>query len=91
MKRPKNKKPPLSVPYSSLTPVEGLGLGLRMNHVTTEHGGIYSGAGLGSPWIPLVWRGRYASIHAVELLAAWVETFNPEDAAALRASIENRK
>jgi hypothetical protein len=67
---------------------QSLECGLRQDHVTCEHGGIASGAGVGSPWITMEWKGKYARIHAVDLLAAWVRTLRggAEDAEQLMRS-----
>lgn len=77
----------LAVPVRALEGAQGLTLGFRQDHISCEEGGIQSGAGCGNPWIPMNWKGRQAVVHAGELLAAWVETFSPEDAANIRASI----
>lgn len=79
----------VTVPFRVLEGMESLALGLRMDHVTCEDGGIQSGAGVGSPWIPMNWKGRQVVIHAGELLAAWVATFSPEDAADIRSALPN--
>ena len=77
----------IPVPVRAVEAAAGLTLGFRQDHISCEEGGIQSGAGCGSPWIPMNWKGKQAVVHAGELLAAWVETFSPEDAANIRASI----
>ena len=54
-----------------------------MKHAPREcedKGGVFAGAGLGSPWIRVKWDGREFAIHAVELLAAVVRTYDPAEA-----------
>ena len=70
----------MTIPVREVDGLESLALGFRVEHVTCEHGGLYSGAGCGSPWIEIRWKERTFCIHAIELLAAVVATFDPEDA-----------
>lgn len=73
----------VGVPMREVKGIECLALGLRTAFITCgkqENDGVYGGAGFGSPWIEVRWKGRSFAIHAVELLAAVVGTFDPEDA-----------
>jgi hypothetical protein len=60
----------LQVPVRECNKTQSIELGFRTNHVTCEHGGVLTGAGCGSPWIIVEWRGRTWAVHAVELLAS---------------------
>ena len=79
-------KPPhdVPIPFRDVDALESITLGFKMGFISTDKGGIFSGAGMGSPWLTLEWDGRRACVHAVELLAAWVQTFNPEEAKKIR-------
>lgn len=85
----------LAVPYRAISKLESIACGFRHDLVvvTTEgplkDSGIFSGAGFGSPWITLKWGERQATIHGVELLAAWVRTFDPKQADEIEAAIVN--
>jgi hypothetical protein len=74
----------MTVPFREVDGSESLVLGFRSAFVTveTETGmdGLFSGAGLGSPWLAFEWKGKKGAVHAGELLAAWVKTFSPADA-----------
>lgn len=75
---------PIPVPFRRINVRHSISLGLRTPFLESPEGDITSGAGLGSPWITLTWKGRKAAVHALDLLAVWVETFNPEDAKDIR-------
>jgi len=83
------KKPTmLAVPIrDELTGGESIALGYRQMLVSCgdkkEIGSVSTGAGLGTDFIILEWRGRNATIRGSELLKAWVATFAPEDAEAM--------
>jgi len=83
------KKPTmLAVPIrDELTGSESIALGFRQPMVSCggkkEIGSVSTGAGLGTDFIILEWRGRNATIRGSELLKAWVATFAPEDAKAM--------
>lgn len=83
----------LAVPIrDNLSQSESVVLGFRVPHVTvdTPEGsidGLSSGAGMGSPFIILTWKGRHACIHGAELLIAWLSTFAPDDAAEVCAAM----
>ena len=69
--------------------LESIACGLRGEIISCQpHGGVDSGGGLGSPWIHLEWKGHKVVIHAGELLADFVETFDPEDAENIRKSVD---
>jgi hypothetical protein len=67
------------VPFREITPEEGLAIGFRMEMITTEFGGVSTGAGLGSDWIIVTWKDRYFVIRGVELLALFAGRVSPED------------
>lgn len=80
-------KPPtlMQIPVREVKGVESLALGFRAAFFTLADGddGVYGGAGLGSPWVEVRWKGRTFAIHTIELLAAIVGTYDPEEAKAI--------
>jgi hypothetical protein len=87
------KKPAqaLSIPVREVSALESIVFGFRTAFFTTSgqyRGGAFGGCGFGSPWVHLEWKGRMLGIHTGELLATWVETFNLEDAAAIREAFK---
>lgn len=81
----REKKPSITIqlPVRELKGVEGIALGFRSDMVSCEHGGVACGAGFGSEWISIDWKGKQFAVRGTELLAAVVRTFNPEDADAI--------
>ena len=71
---------PLEVPVREIDDTEALALGFHQMLIECEHGGICSGAGCGSDWLQVEWKGQRIAIRGLELLAAFVRTFDPEDA-----------
>lgn len=77
----------IPVPVRILTPLQNLALGFRQPHLDCEHGCVGSGAGLGSPWIDVTWKGRHWAVHVQDLLAALlVHAGLPQDADLVRAT-----
>lgn len=80
----------LAVPFIPLDQLESLVTGFRMSVIDCEAGGVASHGGCGSPFaVTLSWKGRHATITGQDLLAAWVGTFSPEDAAKIKAATVN--
>jgi hypothetical protein len=76
------KKPSqmLAVRVREMDDTESLAMGFRQSLIEGEHGGVTSGAGCGSPWTIIKWKGKTFAIHAVELLADVVRTWDAEEA-----------
>jgi hypothetical protein len=83
------KRPPagtLPVPYRDVAEAEGLTLGFRQEMIGVgdpkkpDHGGVTCGAGCGTDFIILEWKGKTALVRGGELFRAWVATFDPESA-----------
>ncbi len=76
---------PVTVPIRDVDTMESIVCGFRMGIVDAtdgdgkDIGGVDSGGGLGSPWITLRWKGKYAVIDARDLLRVHVERVAPED------------
>lgn len=72
--------------YRDIEGVEGIALGFRQVFFDCKEGSVTSGAGLGNGWIAMRWFDRHtgqtreAAVHALELLADWVRTWDPEEA-----------
>lgn len=84
-------RPPemIPLPLRNISGIEAITTGFRACSIECEHGDVTTHGGFGSPFaVTMKWKGRYATIHSVELLAAWVETFSPEDAKAIRAVLK---
>lgn len=76
---------PLTVPTIPLEGIETLVPGLRASVIETRDGSVMTHGGFGSRFaVSMTWKGRHATIDAIDLLAAWVATFAPEDAEAIR-------
>ena len=79
----------LSVPLAEVSTLESIVTGFRqrMFDLTdadgNEVGSIDTGAGLGSDFITLNWGDRTAIVRGIDLLRAWVATFDPEAAKQL--------
>lgn len=76
----------LPVPFAEVGDREGIALGFRqgMLELTAGDGtggGVTSGGGMGSDFIVLDWNGRMAYVRGIDLLRAWVASFDPEEAA----------
>jgi hypothetical protein len=76
---------PLTVPIrDNLTQIESVALGLRQEMLSVgkkgELGSVTCGAGLGTDFIILEWKGRCAVMRGSELFKAWVATFDPKSA-----------
>ncbi len=75
----------IEVPFRELNDCEKIVTGFRAGFfdVTeddgTRIGGASGGAGFGSEWVHLEWRGRTMSLRTTELLRAWVARIAPED------------
>ena len=70
----------LKVPIRIIeSPAEGIVLGFRQEMVSTDHGGVSSGAGLGSDNIIVEWRDKTMLLRGSDLLAAWAAVVQPED------------
>ena len=75
----------LPVPYAELSGVESIATGFRqqMFDLTDndgEGGGVSSGAGMGTDFIMMTWGDKTAIVRGLDLLRAWVSTFEPEAA-----------
>jgi hypothetical protein len=71
----------IDVPIRALEGIDVLALGFRQEMFSVEDfGGVDVGAGLGTDFILLKWRGKEALVRGSELLKAWVATFAPDDA-----------
>jgi hypothetical protein len=74
----------LVIPWAELEGVEGLAIGFRQAMLDLSGGGhegsVATGAGLGSDFITLTWDGRTAVVRGIDLLRAWVATFDPDQA-----------
>jgi len=79
------KKAPIqvTVPVKLVEGLEGITLGFRAGMISCEHGGVATGAGLGNDWIHVDWKGKHFALRGLDLLAAVVATFDPEDAKAI--------
>lgn len=83
----KRKKPSqtLAVPLRNLEEGEALACGFRQNLFELgekdDGGGVDTGTGLGTDFIILRWKGKWALVRGLDLLKSWVETFCSEDAA----------
>jgi hypothetical protein len=78
----------LTVPYAELEGVEGLATGFRQQMLGIEIGGeeignVATGAGLGNDFITLRWGDRMVIVRGIDLLRAWMATFDPEAAKRL--------
>lgn len=66
----------------------GIALGFRQEMLGVEGmGSVCTGAGLGTDFIILEWKGRTAFVRGSELLKSWVSTFAPDDAAQFPESV----
>lgn len=79
------KKPfELAIPVREIDNMESLALGFRQNMLEVgsgkESGGVDCGAGCGTDYIILEWKGRKALVRGTELFKAWVKTFDSEAA-----------
>lgn len=63
---------------------------LRQAYVSCQHGSVDSTAGLGGTILVMSWKGRQATVEVGDLWAAWVATFAPTDADAIRSSLKSR-
>lgn len=76
----------LAIPYRDVVEGESLVLGFRQEMISVgdpkkpDHGGVMCGAGCGTDFIILEWKGRSALVRGNELFKAWVATFDPESA-----------
>ncbi len=84
MDRPPEMVP---LPLRNISALESIVTRFRIPSITCDEGGIATHGGCGSRFaVSMRWKDRHACIDAVELLAAWVETFSPEDAKDIRAA-----
>lgn len=83
-----SKKPVMMpLPVRNIDGLEAIVTGFRMPCLTNEDGGVYTHGGCGSAFaVTMSWKGKHCTIHSLELLAAWVETFDPKEAKKLRAA-----
>jgi len=79
------------IPVRELEGVESLTMGFRMDHVSCERGTLFSGAGLGSPWISVQWGEKWYAIHGVELLKAIAALCDPEGAKLIPSPAETHQ
>ena len=74
----------ISVPFIELEGIESLVTGFRQESISCEDGSVGTHGGFGSPFaVTMNWKGKHVTISSIDLLAAWVRTFSPEDADAI--------
>lgn len=75
----------LPVPFAEVTTLESIATGFRAQMFELgddeASGGVATGAGFGTDFITLEWGERRAVVRGVDLLRAWVATFDPDMAA----------
>jgi hypothetical protein len=77
----KKERLKIEVPMIELDDLETIVTGFRASAMSCEHGGVATHGGMGSLFaVTMSWKGRHATITSQELLAAWVRTFNADDA-----------
>jgi|FLYN01.1.fsa_nt_gi hypothetical protein len=88
------KKKPVSgkleIGFRELDLKESLSLGFRQEMLSIGDGQktigrVDCGAGLGTDFIILEWEGRKAFVRGLDLLKAWLATFDPESAKLVEA------
>ena len=76
----------LSVPLRTLKDIDSIALGFRAEMLSLSDGKgkrigyVTSGAGLGSDYLILGWGKKEVLVRGVDILKAWVETFDKEGA-----------
>lgn len=85
------KKKPLMVPVPirNLDDLEILATGFKMHVLSCDEGDVSTHGGMGSQFaVSMNWKGKHCTIDAIELLAAWVRTWDEAEAdAILKATI----
>ena len=82
MRRPAELLP---LPLRNISQMEAICTGFRMSVLSCDEGGVSTHGGCGSRFaVTLNWKGRYATIDAIELLSAWVATWDAKEAEAIR-------
>jgi hypothetical protein len=87
--RTRSRTDTLRVPVADINTMESVACGFRqtMFEIHTDdaqgYGGMDSGAGLGTDFIQMTWGDRRAVVRGIDLLRAWVQTFDPDAAKRL--------
>lgn len=76
----KKKTTSIPIPVREITTTDSIACGFRAAIIECEHGAVTAGAGFGSPWINIEWKGRRFAIYGPELLAAVVRSYDEDDA-----------
>lgn len=86
-------RPPemLPLPVRNISGLEAIVTGFRMSVLYNEDGGVATHGGCGSRFaVTMSWKGRHCCIEGLELLVAWVETWDPAEAKLLREATVSR-
>jgi hypothetical protein len=86
----------LSVPFADIDTLESIATGFRMEmfELTDDGkplGSVETGSGLGTDFITLNWGDRKAIVRGIDLLRAWVRTFDPDEAKRMPPGLSRRK
>jgi hypothetical protein len=77
----KKERLKIEVPMIEVDTLESICTGFRMDAMSCEHGGIQTHGGCGSIFVvSMNWKGKHVTVTSQEMLAAWVRTFNADDA-----------
>jgi hypothetical protein len=81
--RTKKRTGELPVPFAEVTTIESIATGFRVDmfDLTDKDGtggSVQTGSGFGSDFITLNWGDKKAIVRGVDLLRAWVATFDTE-------------
>ena len=79
--RCKQRSGELPVPFAEITTMEHIATGFRQQMLELGNdeieGGVATGAGLGTDFITMQWGDKTAVVRGIDLLRAWVATFDP--------------
>jgi hypothetical protein len=87
----------LTVPYANISTAENIATGFRQDMFSLDNSKgeviaeVGSGAGWGSDFITLKWGEHQAAVRGVDLLRAWVHTFDPEGAKRIPPGLRRRR
>lgn len=75
----------IPVPAKTITDLESLACGFRMGMIELSAddekiGEVTTGTGCGNDWINLEWKGKKVAIRGADLLKAFVEMVDPDEA-----------
>jgi hypothetical protein len=85
----KQRTSDLAVPYAYISTVESIACGFRAQMFDLEGddgsviGSVQTGTGMGTDFITLNWGEHKAVVRGIDLLRAWVATFDPDGAAQM--------